>query len=75
PYVVYGELQYWCFPPLVDVMLSFFYLAEKMDTNGLCHISAWAFVSKQTGEADIISFSEMEYRLVVREPLSRSTIS
>ncbi|GKC71002.1 hypothetical protein Tco_1116885, partial [Tanacetum coccineum] len=34
-----------------------------------------AFVSKQTGEADIISFSEMEYRLVVREPLSRSTIS
>ncbi|GKG18205.1 hypothetical protein Tco_0372503, partial [Tanacetum coccineum] len=68
-----------------DVMLSCFYLADKMDTNGLCHISAWvdhnhdfveeAFVSKQTGEADIISFSEMEYRLVVREPWSRSTIS
>ncbi|GJX19242.1 hypothetical protein Tco_0221919, partial [Tanacetum coccineum] len=34
-----------------------------------------AFVSKQTGEADSISFSEMEYRLVVREPVSRSIIS
>ncbi|GJT75995.1 hypothetical protein Tco_1042720 [Tanacetum coccineum] len=44
PYVEYGELQYWCFPSLVDVMLSYFYLADKMDTNGLCHISAWVIL-------------------------------
>ncbi|GJR14330.1 hypothetical protein Tco_0796982 [Tanacetum coccineum] len=35
----------------------------------------WETEQAKTGEADIISFSEMEYRLVVREPLSRSTIS
>ncbi|GJV77683.1 hypothetical protein Tco_1509267 [Tanacetum coccineum] len=45
-------------------------------SNRRCHNHDFveeAFVSKQTGEADIISVSEMEYRLVVREPLSRST--
>ncbi|GJU68903.1 hypothetical protein Tco_1255162 [Tanacetum coccineum] len=41
PYAVYGELQYWCLSSLVDVMLSCFYQASKIDTNSLCHISAW----------------------------------
>ncbi|GJU75581.1 hypothetical protein Tco_1272651 [Tanacetum coccineum] len=35
------RIQYWCYVFSGFVMLSCFYLADMMDTNGLCHISAW----------------------------------